>query len=95
MIGDKTGLQIHCGNLLNCIIFIKSDNSSTVTYINKCAACQSNILNNTTRQIYKWVMKINRWHLQASLIPDKKSQQPNSSQDKIAHTVKWIRDIFK
>lgn len=64
------GLQCFAKNYTTCNILIRTDNTTALSYINRMGSIQFPLLNNLTREIWKWCEQRDIW-LYASYIPSK------------------------
>ena len=74
------GLQSLCMDVNNSHILVKSDNSTTVSYIQNMGGCKSKMCNDVARKIWMWCIPRNIWltsaHIEgvANIIPDRLSR---------------------
>ena len=75
----------------NATLLIKSDNMTTVSYINKKGGCKTSVLKGIARSIWLWAM--NRCIFLVSChIPGKENIHGDSLTRNFAHETEWMLD---
>ncbi|OXA54510.1 Enzymatic polyprotein [Folsomia candida] len=87
LIAVLNGLKSLCSNLTGCSILIRSDNTTTIAYINKFGGCRSAINLKSAKAVWEWCEERSIWIFASyiksvdNIIADRQSRQAIDESD--------------
>ncbi|XP_030750160.1 uncharacterized protein LOC115877950 [Sitophilus oryzae] len=82
------GLKCFAGNLKDCNILIRTDNTTALSYVNKMGSVKFPKLNNLARSLWKWCENKNIW-IFASYIQSKENWQADQASRTLPKETEW------